>query len=257
MADRITSTPSRAIRSVMNQGTLPNTATGELLRGAMQLKNFTFNYMRNHLGRELAGYDTEGATMPQLLWRTVTGRNPGGAKGLALLIAGGVGYGYISNALHDIATGRTPEDPTGDHWANAMKRAFFRQSLGLYSDFLFNESRPDESFWDKLGDLTGPEGETVADTFRLGQRVVNQATRKHGFRSGDFGNDEQQLLGDIYRNVPGNNLFWTKYALDYLVLNNISEMLSPGYQQRLIDRAQERRGQTYLLGAGPQTATAH
>jgi hypothetical protein len=257
MADRVTSTPSRAIRSIMNQGTLPNTVTGELMRGAMQLKTFTAGYMRNHLGQELAGYDTEGATMPQLFWRTVTGRNPTGAKGLALLIGSGVGYAYISNALHDIATGKTPENPIGPNWKDAMMRAFFRQSFGLYSDFLFSESRPDESLWDKLGDLAGPEAETAADIFRLGQRVFNQATRDGGFHNGDFNKDAQQALAFAYRNTPGNNLFWTKYALDFLVLNNISEMLNPGYQQRLIARAQERRGQTYLLGAGPQTATAH
>ena len=71
----------------------------------------------------------------------------------------------------------------------------------------------------------------------------------------NFYKDAQRTFGTAYRNTPGTSLFWTKGALDYLVLNNVSENLNPGYQQRLMDRAQKTRGQSYLMGgAGPQSS---
>lgn len=259
MADRSTSAPSIANQAVMQMGRVPaHTLMGELMRGALQLKGFAFNYMRNHLGRELYGYSQNKMGFGEAMATMLKGSTPGGRSaraGLAKLIATGIGFGYISNTLRDVAVGKTVEDPTGEHWGDAMKRAFARQSLGLYSDFVFAEVPENSSFWDRVGHMTGPEFGFGSDLFNNTMKLADHVGKAAEGRdeSDNFYKDGQRTFGTIYRNTPGTSLFWTKYALDYMVLNNVSEMLNPGYQQRLQHRAAENRGQSYLLGAGPQS----
>lgn len=263
MADRSTSAPSIANQAVMQMGRVPaHTLIGELMRGALQLKGFAFNYMRNHLGRELYGYAQNKMSFPEAMKTMLTGSTPGGASaraGLSKLIATGVGFGYVSNTLRDVAVGKTVEDPTGDHWKDAMARAVTRQSLGLYSDFLMSALEPgeDKSLFDRVGELTGPEFGFANDLYTNLHAVENHVVKQAGGsdQTDNFYKDAQKTFGTVYRNTPGTSLFWTKGAMDYLVLNNISEELNPGYQQRLMNHAEENRGQSYLMGgAGPQTA---
>lgn len=263
MADRSTSAPSIANQAMMQMGRVPaNTLGGELMRGALQLKGFAFNYMRNHIGRELYGYAQNKMGFPEAMKALLTGQNGGSSArmGLVKLVGTGVAFGYMSNTLRDVATGKTIEDPTGDHWGDAMSRAITRQSLGLYSDFLMSAFAPDtgapQSLFDRVGNLTGPEFGFANDMYTglhaLEDHVVKQAGGQD--QTDNFYKDAQRVGSTLYRNTPGTSLFWTKGALDYLVLNNISEQLNPGYQQRLMDRAQQTRGQSYLMGgAGPQT----
>lgn len=261
MADRSTSAPSIANQAVMQMGRIPaHTLMGELYRGALQLKGFAVNYMRNQVGRELYGYSQDKMGFPEAMATMLKGSTPGGKSaraGLAKLVATGVGFGYISNTLRDVATGKSVEDPTGEHWGDAMKRAFARQSLGLYSDFLFAEVPENSSMWDRIGHMTGPEFGFASDTFNNTTKLMShldKAAEDGRDETDNFYKDAQRAFSTTYRNTPGTSLFWTKYAMDYLVLNNISEMLNPGYQHRLQSRSETTRGQSYLLGAGPQSA---
>lgn len=246
MADRSTSSPSIANRAFMGLGMHDaGTWQGELWRGALQLKGFMMNYMRNHLGRELAGYSEEYKSFPALLADAMRGKNPKALAGIAKLVAGGVGIGYITNALRDIATGKTPQDPTS---GMAAARAFARQSFGLYSDFLFHQGQPNESFWDKVGESTGPEFGLLADAFNQSAKIGQQIASPNGITPEQQGRDFQRFFGTAYRNTPGTNLFWNKWAMDYFVLNNLSETINPGYKQRLMQNA-AKRGQSYILGS--------
>ena len=267
LADRATSAPSFANQAAMQMGRVEaNTFAGEMMRGALQLKGFTVNYMRNHLGRELYGYSQNKMGFGEAMANMIKGTTPGGTSaraGLSKLIATGVAFGYMSNTLRDVATGKTVEDPTGEHWGDAMGRAFTRQSLGLYSDFVMSFVNPEgsqqnESLFDRVGQLTGPEFGFANDVVTNLNGLMNHV--KKGYAGADetdnYYKDAQRLGATLYRNTPGTSLFWTKAALDYTILNNISEELNPGYQQRLQDRAMKSRGQSYLMGPGPQTGPA-
>jgi hypothetical protein len=90
----------------------------------------------------------ENVGFAKALWRAVTLRGEGSSyKMMGSLIAGGVGLGYIKDALSDLAAGKTPENPIGDHYGDAMKRAFVFQSFGLLSDFVLGAgSKPKRTF---------------------------------------------------------------------------------------------------------------
>lgn len=253
LSDRSTSSPSIANNAAMGmgyKGRAEGTPFGEIYRGAFQLKGWAINYMRNHLGGEMFGYDNQPATWGQAMADMLKGNNPKGLTGLAKVMSAGVVIAMATNAMRDVATGKSPEDPLSSH---GIQRAFARQFMGVYSDFLFQDVKPDASFWDRIGNMAGPEEGLVSDTFDLGNKVFNQIRSDNGPSPEQVGSDERELFQNVYRRVPGTSLFWAKAAMDYAILNNISESLNPGYQQRLIDNAQ-KQGQGFLAGGpGPQT----
>lgn len=257
-ADRDVSAPSIANRARMGLGyeaVQGGTVQGELWRGALQLKGWVLNYMWNHLGRELHGYSVEHRTTGQAIVDMVRvwdkdNFNPKALSGVARLVAAGVPIAYATNALKNLAVGKEP-----GAWddINTWKKAFARQSLGLYSDMLLQDTRPDASIWDRIGDMTGPELGLYSDMGNSAIRLLAQAESDSGVTPEKLGKDEAGWFQDVYRRVPGTQLFWTKFAMDYMVMNNLSEMLNPGYQQRLMDR-QQKNGTPMIWGAGPQTA---
>lgn len=256
-ADRDVSAPSISNRAMMGlgyQGREGGTVAGELYRGALQLKGWVMNYMANHLGRELHGYSTEYRTTGQALVDMVRvwdkeNFNPKALSGMARLVAAGVPIAYASNALRNLATGKEPgawDDP------HTWQKAFARQSLGIYSDMLLQDTRPDASIYDRLGDMLGPELGLYGDMANSAINLSAQIRSDGGVTPEKLGKDEAGWFQDVYRRVPGTQLFWTKFAMDYMVMNNLSEMLNPGYQQRLMDR-QQKNGTPMIWGAGPQT----
>ena len=253
LSDRSTSSPSIANKAVMGmgyKGREEGTVAGELYRGAFQLKGWAINYMRNHLGAELMGYDNQPKTWGEAMKATLTGGNNKGLMGIAKLVSSGVVIASATNMMRDMAAGKTPSDPTS---LRSIGRAFARQSFGVYSDFLLQDARPDASFWDRVGSTLGPEYGLTADIFDAANKFGNQVASQQGVTPERLGADERDWFQDVYRRTPGTSLFWAKGAMDYAILNNISEALNPGYQQRLMDSA-AKKNQSYMLGgAGPQT----
>ena len=48
-------------------------------------------------------------------------------------------------------------------------------------------------------------------------------------------------------NIPFLNMYYSKAAYDYLIGYQIKEMLDPGFFERMRDRHEEQRGQTYYF----------
>jgi hypothetical protein len=260
LADTATSEPNRNMRTILNAPIVnAQPWQQELYRGFFVLKGFLANYMRNHLGGLLMGQDAnpENVGFTKALWRAVTLRGEGSSyKMMGSLIAGGVGLGYLKDALSDLAAGKTPENPVGDHYGHAMVRAFTFQSLGLLSDFVLGAgSKPDANVWEKMGALSGPEAETMGD---IVDNLSKDATHLWKLKNDDnysnddflrdFGKDSASWTGTLYHSIPGNNLLWSKFATDYFVLDNIMDMLNPGYKDRLKQRASEKQGQNFWIG---------
>lgn len=242
LADRTTAQPDITTRSMLLRGTKAGTWEGEALRHLTFLKNFTANYMRNHLGRELYGHSDYRMSMPEALFKMLTFQDGGSAfMGMSNLIASGVVFGYVQNSLRDLSSGKTP---TTD-WRVALPRALFAQSLGLYSDFLFGQ-RPAATTYERLGALAGPTigtGATVGDIIFSAWGALMS---KSGMTEEKARRNLRRIWQLIYSEIPGQNLFYTRWATDYAVLYNISELINPGYMKR-VEKANKSRGQTLLL----------
>lgn len=247
----ITGQGNLTTRAIMMQGTNPGTWNGELLRHFMFLKSFTINYMRNYLGREIYGYNAERMTFPQALKAMVTFQDGGKAfAGTSKLIATGAMFGYISNALTDMENGRVPDT----NWTTAVPKALVRGgAFGIYSDFLLAQVRPDASFADRVANIAGPTIGTAANLGDIVLGTIAAAGSKEGFTEKKQETKARQLFQLAYGSLPGANLFYTKYVMDYLVLHNLADMIQPGYGKKVQKTLKENTGQSYLLPYSPQT----
>ena len=217
--------PGAAERAIMSQGTEVGTAEGEALRLIMQFKAFPITMIRRGLGREVHGAANGRPDM----------------MGLVHLIAGTTLFGYASMVAKDILKGKEPRTFTGETEKDA-KLMFAAMSqgggLGIYGDFLFGEySRYGRSF---LSTLAGPTLGQVDDLAEIFTRI----------RTGeDVG---ANLMRTVTNNTPFINLFYTRQALDYLILYELQEMVNPGYLRRMEGRIMQENDQRFFVPPSEQ-----
>jgi hypothetical protein len=217
--------PGAAERAIMSQGTEVGTVEGEVIRLIMQFKAFPITMIRRGLGREIHGA-ADGK--PDMM-------------GLVHLIAGTTLFGYASMVAKDVLKGKEPRTFTGDTEKDA-KLMFAAMSqgggLGIYGDFLFGEySRYGRSF---LSTLAGPTLGQVDDLAEIFTRI----------RTGeDVG---ANVMRTITNNTPFINLFYTRQALDYLILYELQEMVNPGYLRRMESRIMQENDQRFFVPPSEQ-----
>jgi hypothetical protein len=210
--------PDADTRAMLRQGTRPGTVIGELARFVAQFKGFGIGFTRQILGREIYGRGAEAFA-------------DGSVRGLAKLIVASTVMGYAAMTVKDLLKGKTPRDPNDP---KTYLKAFTQGGgAGIYGDFLFGE-------FNRMGQspteaLAGPAIGTAGDVVKLWSRLVR----------GDAD------AGDAFRlaqnNTPFMNLFWTRPALDYLILFDMQEAIAPGTLRRVEQRTREEYGQTFLL----------
>ena len=216
--------PGAAERAMMNQGTQPGTILGEAIRLFMQFKSFPIAVVRKGLGREIYGSGAD--TLKEALLQ-----GKGDVLGLVHFIATTTLFGYAAMALKDIAKGREPRDPSNPKvLAAAMTQG---GGLGIYGDFLFGEfSRYGRSL---TATLAGPTFGQLDDIAEIYTRI----------RTGDDALPQSVRLA--INNTPFMNLFYTRSAMDYLILYQLQEMVSPGYLHRLEARIRRENDQEFFL----------
>jgi hypothetical protein len=222
--------PDAKTRAITFQGTRPGTFAGELLRFMWQFKSFSVAYLQKAVGRELfsRGYMGDSA-----LKAMMNGR--GEMQGLATLIVASTALGYMSMILKDLSKGKTPRNILDPEQSYKVFLAAMVQGggAGIYGDFLFGEKN-------RVG---GGTGETI-----LGP-VISQAAAGvdlyQAWRSGE--DPKARTFQYALNNTPFLNLFYTRMALNYLILYRIQESLNPGSLARMERRVKKENNQTYIL----------
>lgn len=241
VAAMATSEPSVVERSLMTgMSSNPGTAGGEIARAFWMYKSFVVSTMRKHLGREVLGYGAERLPVHKAVFEML--KHPTGSSfgGMANLILMGTVFGYASRQLKNIASGKTPEVPTDAASFAKVTMASMAQSgsLGIYGDFLFGEAK---SRFGHSGVETflGPAWGRFADINDIYQ----------GMKNGD------DVAAKAFRFMLGNtpgvnvayNLFYTRWALDYLIVYRLQEMMNPGYLQRMERNLKKQKNQEFLV----------
>lgn len=229
-ADRIdfaVLTPGARETAIITRGTRPGTVEGEALRLIGQFKAFPLTVITKAWGRELA---TSG------FWRTLgaAARGKAGIAQVAQMIVAMTALGYVAQSAKEMARGRSPRDPLSvATWAAAFTQG---GGAGIYGDFLFGE-------FNRYGGglLSTALGPTAGTADELA-RVYSAALRGEDFAAG--------LFQAAKNNMPFANLFYTRAALDYLVLYGIQEAMNPGYLARMEARIAEENGQRFLIEPG-------
>lgn len=228
--------PDLMTRASMLQGTHRGTWQGEALRHFWMYKGFTMAIMRRVLGRELFGYGTTRAPIPVALLSMFKDPKGSAFVGMANLIATTTVFGYAAMTLKDLLKGREPRTAdTPDEYRKIITAAMLQGGgLGLYGDFLFGEmvtrfgAGPLESFlgptWRRLEDII-----TLVNSLKDQQDVTGRAITK------------------VFNSTPFVNLFYTRWALDYLVLYRLQEMANPGYLHRMEERVRQDKHQQFII----------
>jgi hypothetical protein len=202
-------------RAILLQGRQPGGPLGIGLRLFAQFKAFPVAMITRVWGREV--YGGKGT------W--------GAAGGVVQLIVSGIVFGYAAMTVRDLLKGRNPRDPLDPQTWIA---AFLASGAGsLYADFAFGE-------WNRFGkslvaSIAGPT---------IGQLDDIAKIWGEGLRGGDA---KPEAVRWLLNNTPFQNLWYTRAALDYLILYQMQEALSPGYLRRMEKRLKDQTGQTFWL----------
>ena len=154
-----------------------------------------------------------------------------GFVGLSKMIVAMTALGYVSMTAKDLVKGISPRDPNDvKTWMAAFTQG---GGAGLYGDFLFGEAN--RFGGGIISSLAGPTAGDVSKIHDLYMRV----------RDGDDAAGAAFKL--LVSNTPGNNVFYTKAALDYLIVHQIQESLNPGYLRRMEDRLKRNNEQQFFV----------
>lgn len=220
-------------KSIVTGKSEKGTWGGEFRRHLMLFKGTPIAMVTRHLERSLSA-DESGASRVGYA---------------AQMIIGGtiVGAGVVQ--LKDIQSGKDPrpmDDPK--FWGAAASQG---GGLGIMGDFLYQgltgKNRAGNSF---LGSLLGPTLGQIERGFDAAGFLVDGVSEKAKGQE-NKGDDQIKHAGDqIYRMVrsmtPGVNIWYAQSVLDHAVLMDLQNYLSPGYTDRMKQRAIKDNDQDYF-----------
>ena len=209
--------PGAYEKSMTTWGGAAGSIMGEVTRYVMQFKAFPVTVVRRALGREVMS-DAKAANLAQL-------------------IVGTTMFGYIALVAKDATKLKSPRQffaPDGSfNWSTLSSSMTQGGGFGLYGDFFFGEfNRYGKS---ATGTFLGP-------TFGQFDDVMSAVSKITSGKS-----PVEDLFRIVKNNTPGVNLFYSKWALDYLIIYELQEMINPGYLRRVENRIMKDTNQRFYI----------
>jgi len=215
--------PSATDRAIMKAGTVRGTIMGELARSFWQFKSFGLAYFSQNLRRGLSMDSKQSA-----------------AAYAAQFVAQGLVLGVVATQLKELVNGRDPLKMADGKFA--VKALLASGGLGLYGDFLFSQNT---SFGTSpLETLAGPTLNKAVQLYNLTWGNVKKSAAGENIYPGA----EALRLVNSYN--PLSTVWFTKAAFNHMVLQNLQEMLSPGYLRRMQRRSEREFGQSFYWKPG-------
>lgn len=206
--------PRARERALMSVGVKPGSPAWVASQFFFQFKSFAVTVWTRHMAREFE-------------------RNGGGtatAWAIAHMIVGSTLLGTVAMSAKDLLKGRTPRDFSDPSaWGAALLQG---GGLGIYGDFLMGDFNRFGQGW--VETLSGP----AVGTFGQLLGVLGAV------RDGDDAKAKAVKLA--IDQVPFVNLFYTRMALDYLILYHVQEALNPGYLKRMERRIKKENNQEFF-----------
>lgn len=215
----------------VTQAAQAGTGMGEAIRFIMQFKSYGISFVQKVIGR----YTQEDRfwSIPGSVFKMPASE----AAQMGQLIVTLTGLGYLSMAAKDIAKGREPRDPMR---VDTMQAAMLQGGgFGIYADFLL--ARTNRFGGGFLDTAMGPLFGDVSAADDLWSKTRDYATGQ----SDDA--PDVEAFNFVKGNTPFINLFYTRAAVDYLILYHIQEALNPGSLRRMEQRLKKEQGQEFIL----------
>ena len=207
--------PDAVVKAMINQGTQVGTFEGEVMRSLFQFKSFAISIITRIVNPWL--FNTKGAER---------------VLGLSELLLTTTALGYLAMSCKDAVRGKTPQPLNTKTITRAMLQG---GALGLFGDILFGDANQASL----SGSMAGPIANMADDLYHVWTAA----------RDG-----EDKLAAEVIKRarnyLPGQNLFWAKMPLDYLLIYRLQELANPGYLDRLERNLYNKTGQDYWLEPG-------
>jgi hypothetical protein len=221
-------------RRTTTLGSRPGTIAGEAIRAFWQFKGFPVAFTQRVLGRAVFG--GMGDTTAQRLMNNL--------PHIAGLLSGMLVLGAVSMTAKDALRGWGMRDwSKGDTWAAAMLQS---GGLGIYGDFLFGEAN--RFGQGRLESLAGPLVGTGSQLIDIFVAMKNEPFSDDP----NYSSSAAKAFNFALNNTPFVNLWYTRPAIDYLILNSVKEAMSPGYLKRQETNRRQDYGQQRMFN--PQIA---
>ena len=224
-ADSAILTPG-ARSNVFSRGLDRGTVKSEFFNLFMHLKSFSVTY-----GMEI-------------LSRGFSKANEGHRTGMLVkIVLTSMVYGYLASTLKDLAKGKEPMDVSKNYGKVMFRSIMQGGGAGFYGDILVGLLGDKPRHGEGVAEIAG--GPVLGNLFRLGK--VPQML---------FGEDYDRAASTTYRvaksMLPGANIFYARWALDYLLFWNMQEYINPGWARKHEQRIRKETGQEFMdLGIGP------
>lgn len=234
--------PDLAARAIQTWGgDQAGTIRGELARSVMQFKSFPIAMISRHWRRMMDLPNVPGAPFNRLAYGT--------AMALSLTALGAVAF-----QAKQMLQGKDPVDmTTGKFWLRAFLQGGAAAILG---DLLLADpsDAPGDAAANAVKNVAGPaSGAAFELVFKLGVENVHEAAQ------GKDTHAAAEALRFAKSNTPLINLWYARAAVDHAMLQQVQEMVSPGYLARMRSRARKEWGQDYWWEPGealPERAPA-
>lgn len=157
---------------------------------------------------------------------------PSGTMGIVTRMTALLGAGYATSVLVALHDGLTPPDPTDPQ---TITESFVRGGgAAMWSDYMIGNY--DKTVKQELGvKALGPVVGHAVDTWDIFEKSLKKGEPQYG-----------QAINVLIKTIPGQNLWWSRAALDSLFFQRMQEWAAPGTARREEKRAKER-GQEYFF----------
>lgn len=231
--------PDLATRSVITGGATPaGTVTGEAWRSFGQFKSFPVAMVTRTMQRIVdTPQGLEGAPLGFGGGNPLLGGEVGAKIGmLAAMAVTMTLLGAIQTQSRQVLSGKDPIDMTGD---NAVKFGVSAFGAGGGGGFFTNVllaplDDPQAGFGSKLG-MFGPVAGSLGGLIDVAKADKNQGAR---------------AVGWISDQLPGVDIWQLRAAWEHWALYTAQEAISPGYLNRVEQRARKNWGQEYFWAPG-------
>ncbi len=216
--------PDLTTRTLQAGGLQKGTGNGELWRHLMLFKGFPFAMMFRHWDRIFNGDLTPAGRVAYT----------------SALMTGTTLFGAIALQLGDLLAGRDPRPADNSKfWLAAMSKG---GGMGFLGDMLLNGvGRQGQSGASAaIGGIAGP---VFGSGFELAYDVIFENIREAA--QGKDTHIGAETMRWARGHMPLVNLWYLKTALDQAALNDLQELLSPGYLDRVRNRMESQWGSTY------------
>lgn len=216
-------------RAAVTRSTQKGTIAGEFLRSIALFKGFPMAMVSRHWGR-MADQ-----------WRN--GDKASAVAYGAALTTGLTIFGALAMELKDLVNGKDPRPmTTAKFWGAAFAQG---GGLGVFGDLLYTglggNNRAGSPNW---ASFFGPVFGSAVDLANLTVGNAGQAMQGKTTYAG------AEAVRFARGHLPFVNLWYAKSALDHAGLQDLQEMLSPGYLARMRQSAMKEWGQDYWWRPG-------